>query len=282
MSLRTVLVSGPRRSGKSTVIRCFLTSWKRCHPHFIRLASKGIAGAGGRDGFEGGEEAELTEFTVGDGLASRRIFCYDENNIFVEFPVVLGEIHGQDRNGLVVLESNADPVLRYSYSYDFRIFVIPLPSRVYEVFRTPEEAAQALKELLKDTMTFATEFFGVQEDGETPEPSAPREERVDLSSTQWRGLLYSPLGEELATRMQLQTDYHGLLESDLVIINSGLGKETAQTQSCIDRLDSLLGTLHRISGRRTECFVCNVLEDDDLVTRHLLKTIGPLAESNKG
>jgi len=53
------------------------------------------------------------------------------------------------------------------------------------------------------------------------------------------GLLNSPLGEELATRIQFKPDYHGLVESDLVLINMGHEPDRAEQGRCAGHLDAV-------------------------------------------
>ncbi|MGB0717415.1 MAG: hypothetical protein ACPGXK_16170, partial [Phycisphaerae bacterium] len=66
------------------------------------------------------------------------------------------------------------------------------------------------------------------------------EERPELTETNMRGFLYSPLGDELATRIQLQPDYHGLVESDVIIVNTGAGQAGPDSAECVRRIHQLI------------------------------------------
>ena len=94
----------------------------------------------------------------------------------------------------------------------------------------PTRAAEELRRVLDDTAAFASEIFGLFTNREDREPSEPRPE---LSATQMRGFLYSPLGDELATRIQLLQPYHGLVESDVIVVNTQTGERTGAAGSWV-------------------------------------------------
>lgn len=287
MGLRVTFVSGPRRSGKSAVIRAMIDRLWKHKPHYIRLV---------RIGSDKTPPKLPVKLPADLGVASARWLRYDDDRIFEVLPEALTAIHKEDRYGSVVVEADADPTVRHAYPYDHRIFVMPVPADVHEVFRTPQEAAAALQEVLKDTTTFASEMFGLLDEGLAAEPAgagggtAPpsiagagpgRDERFDLTATQWRGFLYSPLGEELATRVQLQPPYHGLVESDVVIVNTALGKSLAAGNPAIEKAATLLGHMGKLTGRHGELYTCNLYAEDDAVSRQLLKALRPMCRGGR-
>jgi hypothetical protein len=205
---------------------------------------------------------------------------YDDEQIFAVLPEALAAIHKGDRYGSVVVEADADPTLRCAYPYDHRVFVMPLPSNVTDVFRDNAHAAHELQRVLDDTAAFASEIFGLFR-READDMGDPSEERSDLTPMQMRGFLYSPLGDELATRIQLQTPYHGLVESDIIVVNERAGPRTPDSEECLRRVARLLARLHGAGSRRSEMFVCPLGEQEGTLDRQLLKALKPMCEGGK-
>lgn len=267
MGLCVTFVSGLRRSGKSAVIRTMVDRvWKK-QPHYIRLAKIG------------GDKRQPTltanPASADCPIATARWIEYDSEHVFEVLPEALAAIHREDRFGSVVVEADADPVLRCAYPYDHRIFVMPVPSRIGEVFRDPAHAAEELQRALDDTAAFASEIFGLFSTDDEPDADPP-EERPELTETNLRGFLYSPLGDELATRIQLQPDFHGLVESDVIIINSKVGAGGAQTDECLGRLQRMLDRLSAYSGQRSRLFRCDPLDHRDQDCKKLLAALKPM------
>jgi hypothetical protein len=214
------------------------------------------------------------------GVGSARWLNYDPERIFEILPAALAEIHHKDRFGGVIIEADADPALRCAYSYDHRVFVMPRPSGVEEVFRDPARAADELQRVLDDTVAFASEIFGLFSDGDDP-AREPSEDRPEMSPTHMRSFLYSPLGDELATRIQLQPPYHGLVESDVIIVNSRVGPSEPQTDECVRRIQQLLDRIRGISGRRSELFFCDPFDRKGPDCRRMLKALKPMCRGGR-
>ncbi len=104
---------------------------------------------------------------------------------------------------------------------------------------------------MDDTAAFASEIFGLftQPEEDAPDPS---EERAEMTAPGMRGFLCSPLGDELATRIQLQPPYHGLVESDVVLVNTALGVCGPETDECLRRVTRLLSRVRGQSERKGE------------------------------
>lgn len=276
MGLAVTFVSGPRRSGKSAVIRLMIDrAWKR-PPHYLRLVAKGSDKQPPRCGKSTNGGATLKPDNC--GVASARWIEYENERIFETLPVALSEIHKKDRFGSVVIEADADPTLRHAYPYDHRIFVMPVPATIPSVFRDPAHAANELRRVLEDTQAFASEIFGLFEN---PLDDDPSEERPELTRTSARGFVNSPLGDELATRIQLQPPYHGLIESDIVIINNKVGEPTPQTTVCIKRIETLLHRIHDTSCKRAEMFLCDPCDPDGKPIKKLLAALRPMCLGGK-
>jgi len=271
MGLCVTFVSGPRHSGKSALVETMIDKLCKYKPHYIRLVKTGSKTQPG---------AFVDELESQNKSASARVLEYNPELIFEILPDALSAIHRRDRYGLVIIEADADPILRCAYPYDHRVFIMPSPSDIHEVFRDPDHAADELKKALDDTAAFASEIFGLFADSTDSGPD-PHEVRPDMTTTQMRGFLYSPLGDELATRIQLQPPYHGLVESDVIVINDHAGECGSQTEPCILRIEHLLDRLSGVSGKRGELFFCNPMDHSGKDCKKLLKALAPLCEGGK-
>lgn len=263
-------VSGPRRSGKSAVIRAMIDHlWKR-KPHYLRLVPVG----------SDKRQPQPTKQTANDcGVASARWLNYDPQHAVAVLQDTFTAIHKDDRYGAVVIEADADPSLRCAYPYDHRVFVMPMPRHVREVFRDPRDAANELKRVMDDTSAFASEMYGLVDDASMRDPG-PRDQRPSMTSRQWSWLLGSPLGLELATKIALQPAYHGLVESEVVVINSGI-EAGDETEECMRRIHALLRKAPRCNPGPAPVFICNPTEPAANGGRELLKALKPMCRGGK-
>jgi hypothetical protein len=253
MGLTVTLVSGPRSSGTSTVIGTMIAEVFDRSPHYVRLAM-----------VEGGVRLPTRNAALHDprGAADAQWLCYDRERIFELLPETLAAIHKRDRYGRVVLEADSDPVLRHAYPWDQQVFVMPAPHSLGDVFRTSRQAARALQDALDDTAEFAAEVFGLTH-GDSSTDDDSREERALLTKSQIKAFLASPLGDQLATQIQLQAAYHGLPESDVVLVNTALGGGRAVLTDCQRRLEQLLARIRGGKAGRQVIFCCDPTDRDD-------------------
>ena len=270
MGLTVTLVSGPRRSGKSLVAGLLVEEVLGCGPHYLRLTS-----------CDGSKRPAIgiNPPEKGCGVASAQWLCYERDRVFEVLPEALAAIHRHSRYGRVIIEADADPVLRHAYPYDQQIFVMPAPRSVNDVFRSSVQAARALQDALDDTTEFASEVFGLAptEPAWKDEPSVeddPRDERDLLSQSQIRRFLHSQLGDELAVRMQLHPEYHGLIESDVVLVNVGASRVSRVAERrCCERLEQLLARLEPLRGPHRPVFCCDPLDATDPRRAEFLQTL---------
>lgn len=270
MGLSTTFVSGPRRCGKSALIRLMVDQFGKRQPHYLRLVQRG--------------SDKVPPKPVGPpptncGVASARWLEYCPERVFELIQDALSGIHKADRFGAVLIEADADPVLRHAYPYDHRIFVMPTPPQLGEVFRHPADAATELRRALDDTTAFAEEVFGLFDRG--VDRCDPSEDRADFSPAQMFGFLHSPLGEELATRIQLQPAYHGLVESDVIVVNTSVGERSPETHQCLHRIEKLLDRMRRAAAPRAELTHCDPRDAASTACRNLLKLIKPFCVCGK-
>lgn len=269
MGLTVTMISGPRGAGKSALIRAMIDHlWDR-PPHYLRLAAAD----------SDKQRPKLTKKRIPESdVASARWLRYDIDHIFEILPHALTAIHRDDRYGSVVIEADDDPALRHAYPYDYRIFVMPVPAMLREVFRHPKSAAAELRRALDDTAAFASEIFGLVPQDKQPEVD-PSEDRADLTDAQMRGFLHSPLGDELATRIVLQPSYHALVESDVAVVNTGVGLRSSETEPCLRRIQKLLDRLGGKKAQRCVLFLCDPQDPDTKACRELFKALKPICQS---
>jgi hypothetical protein len=221
--------------------------------------------------------------------ASRHLVHYTADRVFETIPEALRKVRRIERKSFAVLEADADPALRHAYPYDFRVFVMPAPTDVQAVFRTPRAAAEALQQVMQDTAAFASEIFGLFESESLEDsvgvvyhpPAADRAgggqvERLDINETQIRQFLHSPLGGEIASRIQLQPDYHAMVESDVVLINTGVGGETDALAECLQRIEKLLARIRHDTRRHSVLYWGDINSREDPTYDKLLRRLTAL------
>lgn len=268
MALTVVFVSGPRRSGKSTVIQQIISDCSVQTPHYLRIALKT------------GDKRQPVAMKPPEkdcGVASAQWIGYDEDRAYEFLPTVLDGIHRRDRHAMVILEADADPILRHAFPYDTRIFVMPAPQRSTEVFRTKAQATEAFQDVLDDTAVFAKQIYGMVDNGDDSDSDGEvKLRRPPLTSAQVRGLMNSPLGDELATRILLQPSHHGLLECDVLIVNSAIGGNSSVADSCVQRLERVLSHLRGPEGRHHVMFSCDIMDRENPRRRELFERLGEM------
>jgi hypothetical protein len=207
---------------------------------------------------------------------------YDKDLIFEVLPEALTRIHKRDRYGSVLIEADADPHLRNAYPYDRRVFVMPAPRSLNEVFRSVNQAAEALRHVLDDTAAFASEIYGMLDGGLALDDTrhGEHERRPTFTARQMRGFLNSPLGDELATRIQFQPAYHGLVESDVVLINTGVGGVSGSVDDCVHRVERLLARLRGPSARKNVVFCCDPMDAKDPLRKKLFQALRALLQNH--
>jgi hypothetical protein len=199
---------------------------------------------------------------------------YCPERVFEMLPDALKQVRRKQKVCTILVESDADPTLRFAYGYDVRVFVLPPPRNINELFRRPHQAAQALKQVMDDTAAFASEIFGLFEHGllglEDAATKAIMErstglvrEHLTLSADDVKRFLGTPLGVEIASRIQLQPLYHGLAESDLVLVNTGIGEATAGMDRALRNLEMFLARIGETTRRLRPLYRCDLRDPHD-------------------
>lgn len=283
MPVETLFINGPPGGGKSMVARLVACEILERPAHYLRIrtATDHHTNAVLPQEPEPGKEPRP--------WASEHLIKYTADRVFETVPEALRRIRRLERRAFAILEADADPALRHAFPYDYRIFVMPAPADVYTVFRTPRAAAVALQEVMQDTAAFASEIFGLfemesLEDGvgvEYHPPAVDREgrrkvERLEITEAQIRQFLRSPLGGEIASRIQLQPSYHAMVESDVVLINTGVGGETEALAECLARIEKLLARVRHDTRRHSVLYWGDISSREDPTYSKLLRRLKTL------
>lgn len=271
MGLRVSIVTGPRQSGKSSVVSCIVSEIFADQPHYIRLAA--------RDGTKKAPPPSRPKHSD-CGVATATWLEYDSDHVYEQVHQSLASIESRNGGAHVIVEADADPNLIHAYPYDCIFFVLPAPTSVHEVFRTPHEAREALRSVLHDTAAFAREIYGV-----FTEPYELRdndhEDRSNMSDSQIIRLLDTPLGEDLATRIFLQPEFHGLMESDVVIINTRKPRDEV-VDTVVSKLNRLIERTCGDGRSGPTVFCCNPADSGDAQHPRLMSHLARLCDRPVG
>lgn len=269
MVRQVVHIGGPPRSGKTTLARAVAAHFADSHPSYLRFVSKITAPAALR------LLPALPEFTWAERID------YSPDRLLEELPAALGRVRRETGTSFIVVESDTDPIFRLSHHLETRVFVMAAPEGVHEVFRSHAEAETALRLAMQDTMTFASEVFGMErvpalDDSGVSLAAGPAQEAGPprtIDPDEFERLLQSSLGAEIAARVRLQPDYHSLVDADVSILNAGIGGHGPLTELCTRRVSRLIETLPAGSSRRPRFFSCNLANDSDPQTQQALRAI---------
>jgi hypothetical protein len=265
MGLKVILVTGPRRGGKSALISALVKESCTRDPHYIRLAASDGPKRPSR------RAAAAANGPSNDcGVITATWLAYEPRRIFEMLPESLDAIYRKHRNACVLVESDTDPNICHAYPFDCCIFAMPGPADVHEVFRTPQEAQVALQSALHDTTAFAGEVYGLS-DGDEDGKEDSHESRQDMSDSQIFRLLQSPLGLDLAARIQCQPAYHAIVSSDVVVVNTGVGSSTSAVDETVRRMETLVARSRRKRDDGPVIFCCDVCDDEDPRRTRLLE-----------
>jgi len=283
MSLKTLLISGPPACDKNTIAQLVAERVLSRPVHLLRLELA-------KDGYSNTVqpfETSCVHHPAGPWLSAHRV-SYTSDRVFETIPDALRTVRDLDRHAFVVIEADEDPSLRHAWPYDYRIFAMPAPRSVFDVFRESHAAADALRQVMEDTAAFASEIFGLfdnpdLEDSkgirhdhvEMVDPAGQRKrvEHVQVGASHIRHFLRSPIGAEIASRIQLQPAYHALVEADVVVICAARRTDKQVVHDCVHRIEKLLGRIRHDARRRSLLYWGDLSQEGDPVRRKLIRRL---------
>ena len=268
MPLTVVLVCGPRQAGKSALIECIGDELADHPPHHIRLVVEDN---------EASHSPGLSAMRRPNHTASSTLVTCGPDTVTDVLTDALRGVRRRERYATVLIEGDCARSLRNALPYDHHVFVMPAPRSVHEVFRRPHEATAALREVMQDTEAFAAEMFGLfidesellSPDRFTPDQLKQRASRV-MNSAQVARFLRTPLGAEIASRIQLQPAYQGMTGSDVVVVNTAAGVRSRETDECVQRIETLLSRICRNGNGRDMLYRCDPADPLDPARPKLL------------
>ena len=287
MPLETLLINGPLESGKSTVARLIADQVLNGPAHLLRLQRAPDAHTNAVIPLRA-----IAGNALHDGWASMHRVTYTVDRVFETIPDGLRAVRRLERGGFTIIEADDDPSIRHAYPYDYRIFVMSPPASVHQVFREPEAAALALHQVMQDTAAFASEIFGLFDGDELDDSVGVRHHKADMvdqregpltslesleiSEAQIRQFLNSPIGAEIASRIQLQPEFHALVEADVALINTGIGPHGQPLDECIRRIQKLLSRLRHDARRHSVLYWGDVTDHHDPAHQKLIRRLKTL------
>lgn len=277
--MTAILIVGPRGSGKRAFANCVaLRLAVENPPKVLRLHRR-----------PGTADSDVKRAGLGEacGELETWIVDYCPERVFEDLSVALKAVRGRQKQCTTFVLAEPDASLRYAYEYAARVFLVPPTLTMESVFRPSNEAAVALQEVMQDTAAFASEIFGLFEHGLLgAEDAATKtivlgrdrglEQHVSLRPDDVRQFLASPLGVEIASRIQLQPQYHGLAESDLIILNAGDSADTPEADKTLRSLEMFLARIGEATARPRPVYSCDLLDHDDPIMPAVISALKPL------
>jgi hypothetical protein len=256
---RTLLVLGPARAGKSTLIQALAAEHTNHHWHFVRLEPS-----------RQGSSAERMDSQAHESGSRWRI-QYGRRDVLAALPGLIQQIQAglAAPASVIAFEAAPDPLLRHAYPYDLRAFVLSPMQDETILFRRPDEARTALRQILQDSSAFAsqTRELGPTDASEAPAPfewpPPAGGGEIEVNQSQVAAFLAEPLGAELAVQVHLQPPFGAIADADIVILNTTAGSPCCQGDPCWRRLLGLLERLRKAGGRAPLACTCDLADPAD-------------------
>lgn len=265
-------ISGPPASGKTTLARRLAALVQPAEPDYIRFDLQADA-----------SPARLRIARTLPEMASSTHRNVNPKLVFEQVADTLKTVATGHDHALVFIETDAQPCFRHAYPYHVTLFVMSPPAHLGIVFRSPTQTAQAIQRAMDDTSEFAAELFGL---GAGPQDSATGpaihpKDRKPQPTQSVEDFLSSDVGTEIAARMQLQPEYHAIMDSDVILLNVAQPGDRAVTARCVTEIDRLLETIRRRLGRQNWFAACNLLDQEDLIAKRALQRVKQLLQAAK-
>ncbi|MFQ5429928.1 MAG: hypothetical protein ACE5E1_06420 [Phycisphaerae bacterium] len=271
MTATVLHISGPAGSGKTTLAGMLAARMSAAEVHHVRFHL-----------LEDHRPPPLRVAVPLEEVATSTRHFVDPRRVFEDVADVIRTAADGREDAVLLVETDAEPCFRHAYPYHVKVFIVPSPAALETVFRSPREAAVAIERAMDDTAEFAAEFFGLGPDpsdsGMLP-PIQPQATSRPAATQSVEEFIRSDVGTEITTRMQLQPEYHPIIESDVILLNTGRAHPSRWTSLCARNIEVLLETMRRRLGRRYWFAACDLADDRDPQVARSLEWVEALLDA---
>ncbi len=280
MPIKVVHIAGPPGSGKTTLVRRLAARRTSGARHHLRLNSHAAV----EKELVPREPAPTLRLSVPtDDMESSTTATIDPDLVFERLPAEIERLHKRKTSTTIFVETDAEPHFRHAYSFDARVFIMPCPATLADVFRSRREAEDAVRRAMHDTRDFAEEIFGLTREArcDPPRDSIKRFDPPPVSDRDRDVLAFidAALGSRLAVQFLLQPCYHVLIDSDVVLLNLGVGPDGDAAEICAHRLQAIFDQLRREGSRPAWFAACEPADPEDALGMQALVRIESLIDA---
>ena len=214
MPVAILHVSGPACAGKTAIAAAFAASCGDRPVYHLRVDAE-------RD-----DVPALRLTPTLPAMRDARRVVSAPGVVFEVISAAVGDFAASDPDATIIVETNNDPCFRHGYPWDVQIFLVPPPPAPRTIFRTQDELANSIRAMMHDTNGFAAAMFGLEHgpgDSSMLPAVAGAVDEDDEPMEIVEAFLASDIGADIICRMRLQSEYQGLLDSDIVLLNEANG-----------------------------------------------------------
>ncbi len=249
MSVAILHISGPPNAGKTAVAVGFAEHRSGRDTYYLRLDTE-------REGVPALRLSQPLPVVTDP----RRIVT-QPGVVFETLAQAVGDIAQQDADATVIVETDNEPCFRHAYPWHARVFCLPPIHDPRTVFRTREQIAMAIRELMEDTHSFAAELFGLEhgpgDSSMLPSIESKQIVEGEASAEMVEEFLASDVGAEIACRMRLHSEYYAIMESDILLLSESRGPWTGTAAESASMLGQLLDSTRARLDRHMHLVQCN-------------------------